>query len=97
MAMPVVILLLALCLSAVQLSGRQLQLQDAAADAARIVARGEGAGAATRRASELLSGVTFEMHSRGDLVCVRLHGTGAPGLFGAVSLRASSCALGDGR
>ncbi len=99
MVVPAVILLLALCLSAMQLSSRQLRLQDAAADAARIAARGDGVGAAARRAADLLPGTTLVADTRGELVCVELRTPAAiaGGLFDAVSLAASSCALQGGR
>lgn len=98
MVVPAVILLLALCLSAMQLSSRQLRLQDAAADAARVIARGDDPGSAAHRAVSLVPGATLDTHTRGDLVCVRLRAPAAVagGLFGAVSLAASSCALASG-
>ncbi len=95
--MPAVLLLLGLGLSAAQVSGRQLQLQDAAADAARIVARGEGVPAAEGHLAALVPGAVLRGQRIGDLSCVVLSAPGAPrGLFAAVRLEARSCALDGG-
>jgi hypothetical protein len=95
--MPAVLLLLGLGLSAAQVSGRQLQLQDAAADAARVIARGEGMPAAERHLAALVPGAVLHGQRIGDLSCVRLSSPGAPrGLFATVRLEARSCALDDG-
>jgi hypothetical protein len=94
MVLPAIILVLACCLSAVQLAGRQLRLQDAAAAAARSVARGEGVGVASR----LVPGAAASLWEDGELECVRLTSTAA--LLGAlmpVQLIATSCAPGGGR
>jgi len=91
---PAVILLLALCLGAVQVAGQQLQLQDAAADVSRSVARGGDASAAGR-----LPGARVATSATGDLVCVRLsmRSTSPVGTALGLTLTASSCALGGGR
>lgn len=95
--MPAVLLLLGLGLSAAQVSSRQLQLQDAAADAARIIARGEGMPAAERHLAALVPGAVLLAQRAGDLSCVLLSAAGAPrGLFAAVRLEAKSCALDGG-
>ena len=95
--MPAVLLLLGLGLSAAQVSSRQLQLQDAAADAARIIATGEGVPAAERHVAALVPGALLRGQSTSDLSCVLLSAAGAPrGLFSAVRLEARSCALDGG-
>lgn len=96
---PAVVLLLALCLSAMQLSGRQLRLQDAAAGAARSAARGDGAASAAGLVERLAPGAALEVTASGDLMCVRLDADGglAGGLFAAVPLAARSCAPRGGR
>lgn len=94
---PAVVLLLALCLSAVQVSTRQLRLHDAAAVAARMLARGEAEGSAAGQAAALLPGSSFAVTRRGDLLCVRLRAPGVPGgVLARVVLSATSCALDDG-
>jgi len=95
--MPSVLLLLVLGLSATQVSSRQLQLQDAAADAARIIARGEGVPAAEGHLATLVPGAALRGQRTGDLSCVLVSAAGAPrGLFAAVRIEARSCALDGG-
>jgi hypothetical protein len=94
MVLPAIVLVLACCLSALQLAGRQLRLQDAAAGAARSAARGDGVEVASR----LVPGAAAFRWQDGELECVRLTTT-AP-LLGAllpVELVAASCAPGGGR
>ena len=45
-ALPAVLVVLAFCLGAVQVMGQQVRMSDAAADVARLLARGDGAGPA---------------------------------------------------
>ena len=94
-AMPAVVLVLACCLSGVQVAGQQLRLQDAAASAARSAARGGDAAAA----SALAPGATVSRFSDGDLVCVRLTAASSAllGTLMRLTLSASSCAPGGGR
>lgn len=94
-ALPAVVLVLACCLSAVQVAGQQLQVQDAAAQAARALARGGDA----RIASRIVPGSTTEQYARGDLVCatVSVPATALVGTLASITLTAHSCALGDGR
>ena len=91
-AMPAVLLVLALSLGATQLAGLQLRVQDAAADAARLLARGESAAPAVSRVGAVMSS-----SRQGSLICVEL--TAAPvGPAAMLGLRAeaSSCALAGG-
>jgi Flp pilus assembly protein TadG len=94
-ALPSVVLVLAACLSGVQIAGQQLRLQDAAAAAARAVARGDG----TEVASKLVPGAVASHSTRGDLECVTVSArtTSVMGGILGLSLRATSCALGGGR
>jgi hypothetical protein len=94
MVLPAIVLVLACCLSAVQLAGRQLRLQDAAAAAARSSARGDGVEVASR----LVPGAAASRWHDGELECVRLTSTAALlGTFMPVELTATSCAPGGGR
>ena len=92
---PAVLLVLAACLAGMQLSTQQVRLQQAAAMAARSVARGEGVGAI----SALLPGSTLRVELRGELACVTAsaRGSTAGGLVGAFTVSAESCALDGGR
>ncbi len=92
-ALPAVVLVFAACLSGMQVAGQQLRLQDAAAHAARSLARGELASAAAARASREVPGASIAPHLEGDLLCVRLS---APAIFG-LTISASSCALAGGQ
>jgi hypothetical protein len=94
MAMPAVILLLAMCLATMQLSTQQLRVQDAATVAARTAARGDGAGAAAGYVGSLVPGATVSIERRGDLFCARVAFRPAPANVALVGvlIRASSCA-----
>ena len=97
-AMPAVMLVLALLLGGIQLAGQQLRAQDAAADAARSWARGEGGAAVAARLQRQVRGAGISRSVRGDMVCatvtVRPRGPAA-----ALGLAASAraCALSGGR
>lgn len=96
-AMPVVVLTLLLGVGALGAGLRMVALQDAVADAARILGRGDdaaGAGAAVARADP---SAAFAVSRPGDLVCVTAS-TEARVLGGiAIPLRVSGCALDGGR
>lgn len=91
---PAVMLVLALCLGGLQLSTRQLQVQDAAALAARSAARG-----ASFDATALVPGAATRIERRGNLVCavVTVPGTPLSGILGVVEVSASGCSLAGGR
>jgi hypothetical protein len=90
--LPAVVLVLAACLTGMQLAGQQLRLADAAAHAARSLARGEAAEAAAARAAREVPAATITQYTDADLLCARLSAPGALGL----TLTASSCALAGG-
>lgn len=89
-ALPAVILVLALCLSALQLTTVQLRVWDAAAVAARVSARGEGGAAGL--VSQLVPGGRLSLESRGELICATVVAAGGPGPFAAVRMTGRSCA-----
>jgi len=93
--MPAVLLVLAACLGGMQLSTQQVGLQQAAATAARSIARGEP----TPAASALMPGAMLRVEIRGELACVTASARGSMvgGVFGAFTVSASSCALTGGR
>jgi Flp pilus assembly protein TadG len=95
-ALPAVVLVLALGAGVLGACGRQVRLQDAAADAARLVARDESEARAHAVVSAAVGGATATVRHRGDLVCV--DATAPTGLVVPVAdLRAASCALAGGR
>lgn len=92
-ALPAVVLVLAACLTGMQVAGQQLRLVDAAAHAARSLARGEAADAAAARAAREVPGATLTQWTDADLACVTLRAPAAVGL----TISAVSCALAGGR
>nr|WP_022884821.1 TadE family type IV pilus minor pilin [Glaciibacter superstes] len=98
MALPAVVLVLGCCLAAVQVTGQQVRLTDAAADAARSLSRGDEAGRAAGLVAQAVSGASLGTENRGEFVCAHLSAPSAFGpfaLFG-LTLEASSCALAGG-
>jgi Flp pilus assembly protein TadG len=94
-ALPAAILVLALGVGALGAAGRQVRLQDAAADAARLLARGEDTGRAQSAVGTAVPGASMAVEHRGDLVCVTASATVRVGI--AVTLTGSACALDGGR
>jgi Flp pilus assembly protein TadG len=96
-AMPAVLLVLATALGGVQLAGVQLRLQDAAADAARGLGRGESASTVAERVERQVPGAVMDATTTADdVVCVRLSAAPAwpTGLVG-IRTEATGCALDD--
>jgi len=96
-ALPIVLVTALLGVGALTAAARQVALQDAAADAARLLGRGEGAAAASAVVSQAVDGAAFSHERRGDLACATASLDLAIGRFVTVPLRASSCALDGGR
>lgn len=96
LAMPAVALVLLLCLSGMQVAAFQVRLQDAAALAARSLARDDSSVASTVAA--LVPGATTTTFASGDLRCASVSAPAA-GVLAATGMRldASSCALDGGR
>jgi hypothetical protein len=90
-ALPAVALVLACCLSGLQLAAQQVRLQDAAGLTARAAARGDG----TAIAGRLAPGAAVTHWSDAGLECVRLT-LPAEGVL-PITLTAAGCALGGGR
>ncbi|WP_308796861.1 TadE family type IV pilus minor pilin [Agromyces silvae] len=96
-ALPAVTLVLALCLGAVVVVGRQVRLTDAAADAARALGRGESEAVAHAIADRVAGGGTgLATSEEPPLICATLTASGGAGLLGAIQLRAESCAVAGG-
>lgn len=92
MTLPAILVVLLLVIGALGAGAKSIRLQDAAADAARLVARGEETGRAL--APVAAAGGAGEIAHRGDLVCVTATAPSWPGL---PPLTATSCALAGGR
>lgn len=92
-ALPSVVLVLAACLSGLAVTGQQLRLQDAAALAARTLARD---GDPESLVARLVPGARVSRQADGDLACVAL--TLPATLTGLLplTLTARSCALAGG-
>ena len=93
---PAVLLVLAICLGALQLAGIQLRLQDAAADASRALARGDGEAVATARVAQAVPGAALSVRRQSDLVCVEARATGGMGAIFGLTVTAAGCALDGG-
>jgi hypothetical protein len=93
--MPAVLLVLVAAVAGVAVAALQVRAEDAAADAARILGRGEAGGAVAAHLAEQLPGASWSSSTRDGMVCVRVRVTGAgpAAMFGAIG--ASSCALDD--
>lgn len=95
---PAVILILAFGLTSLQLAGQQVRLQDAAADAARILGRGDSPALATSVARRAAAGARITTSHPSGLVCATVRAP-APSPVGTVlglTLAATSCALDAG-
>ena len=91
-ALPALLLVLILGVGALAGAARQVRLQDAVADAARLSARGESDERAREAVAATVAGASVEIGPRGDLVCVS---ASAAALFG-LRIAATGCALGGG-
>ena len=92
-ALPAVVLVAALGIAGLGAASQQVRLQDAAADAARLIARGEDDGRAASVVADV--GGTLGVAHRGDLVCVTASGEASIGSI-SMPLEAVSCALAGG-
>lgn len=92
-ALPAVALVLAVCLGGIGVGAQQLRLQDAAAGAARSLARGDSGAAGTA-----IGDAAWQRWERDGLVCVRLsEAARVPAVIASWRLGATSCALDGGR
>lgn len=96
LALPAVVLTLLLGAGALGAASRQVALQDAAADAARLLGRGEAPGRAQSAVTAAVPGASMSSSPAGDLVCVTASVDVSIGSIVRVPLNASSCALAGG-
>ncbi|GAA1968359.1 TadE family type IV pilus minor pilin [Microbacterium deminutum] len=92
-ALPAVVLVLMLGVAALGTSARQVRLQDAVADAARLAARGEADARVRSAVGEAVAGAVAGIRQRDDLVCVTAT---APAVGLPLTVSVSSCALAGG-
>jgi hypothetical protein len=94
--MPAVLLVLAAALSGIGVAALEVRAQDAAADAARILGRGESGASVAGHLGAQLPEASWSSSGRDGMVCVRVSVTGAgpEAVFGQVG--ATSCALDEG-
>lgn len=95
-ALPAALLALLLGVGALSAAATQVSLQDAAADAARLLGRGESADRAACVVAASVDGAHSASRADGDLVCVTASIDLRVGRVISVPLRASSCALAGG-
>lgn len=97
LAFPAVLGVVALLLGGVQVAALQVRAQDAAADAARGLGRGDAGSAVAARLERQVPGAGLSSWSDGDLRCVRVE-VAPSGPVALLGLRASAgaCALDDG-
>lgn len=95
-ALPAVVLVLAACLGGLGLSTAHLRAQDAAADVARLLGRGESTAVAQQHLSGAAPGARLAISRPAGLVCASVRVEQRVLLF-PVELTASACALDGGR
>jgi Flp pilus assembly protein TadG len=92
-ALPAVALVLLLGAGSLGACARQVRLQDAAADAARLIARGEPEVRAWAVIASAVPGASSSADRRDELVCVTASSAAE---FLPLALSATSCALDGG-
>lgn len=93
MALPAVLLVLAMVLGGIQLGALQLRVQDAAADAARSLGRGDPASALAAHLARQVPGARWSSSRSGALVCAHLEvSAGGPAALLGLTVSATSCA-----
>lgn len=96
LALPAVVLTLLLGAGALGAAAQQVSLQDAVADAARLLGRGESEAAAQAAVAASVDGARVASESRGEFICVSARIDAQIGRLISIPLSASSCALSGG-
>ncbi|MEP6843424.1 MAG: TadE family type IV pilus minor pilin [Pseudolysinimonas sp.] len=95
-ALPAVLLVLSMVLGGIQLGSLQVRLQDAAADVARSVGRGDSQPALAARLARQVPGASWSSSRSGALVCAHLVASaGGPAALLGLTVSATSCAQGE--
>ena len=95
-ALPAALIAIAFGIGALAAAATQVSLQDAAADSARLLGRGESPARAAGVVRGAVDGASSSSRTSGDLVCVTAALDMRIGRLVSVPLRASSCALAGG-
>ncbi|MFS0854698.1 TadE family type IV pilus minor pilin [Microbacterium sp. 179-I 3D4 NHS] len=95
-ALPAVVLVVLLGVGALGGAARQVALQDAAADAARLLGRGEDASVAAAAVARAVPGARMSSGVAAETVCVTARSEVAIGRLLSMPLEATSCALDGG-
>lgn len=90
--LPAVVLLIALAAATLSAAGRQVALEQAAGQAARLAARGESAARVREVARQLAPVASLSVSRDGELVCITVSAPAAVPLP-LPPLRAEGCAL----
>lgn len=90
-ALPALLMVLALAIGSIMLAAQQLSLSSTAFEVARLEARGDHAAAGARLAV-FGSGVTASRSRMGPLHCVALKSAPAAGLLAMIEISARGCA-----
>ena len=93
-ALPAVLVVLACCLGAVQVVGQQVRITDAAADIARLLARGDSAAPAAGLLAAVGPGAALAQDRQGEFVCARLSAPSAFAPFAAAGPRSEERRVG---
>ncbi|RWZ46281.1 hypothetical protein ELQ90_14570 [Labedella phragmitis] len=93
--LPAVLLVLVLCVGAASVSLQRIEVQSAASAASRILARGDGLGAATGAVGRLAPGARLAAARDGDFVCATVASTArfVAARTAGVRLTGRACAL----
>ena len=95
-ALPAALITIAFGVGALSAAATQVSLQDAAADSARLLGRGESPARAAGVVRDAVDGASSAARTAGDLVCVTASLDMRIGRLISVPLQASSCALAGG-
>ena len=91
--MPAVLLVLGMVLGGIQLGALQVRVQDAAADAARSLGRGDSTPALAARLAQQVPGAHWTSSRSGALVCASVVASaGGPAALLGLTVSATSCA-----
>jgi len=94
--LPALLVLLVVCAGVLGATGSRIRLEDAAADAARIVARGEPEGRASSIVAAAVDGARAGVSRSDGLVCVTARAVVRIAGVASVPVSATSCALDGG-
>lgn len=95
-ALPAALLALLFGVGALSAAATQVSLQDAAADAARLLGRGESAARAAGAVRASVADAQLSSRTSGDMICATTAVDLRVGRIISIPLRASSCALAGG-